>query len=165
MRDELRVDFREAISGTGWKPAEKTPLGWVRWPGPGESATLDLPVRVPHGARLEIRCQAAINPLLDPPPAAIRLDGPWNLSVNETPLRLSRTPTPSGILHWGAVPFDVDPGPGFTRLRFQVEWSATGRSPTPQNQGIAVSRVRIVPREGIVIRLRGQSSARVPLKL
>lgn len=143
LADEFSLDLREPFAGTGWLPPEETERGCVRWMAGTGNASIDLPLLLAEGAAIEIVCVGV---------AAARQARSWGLEVNGAPVELSATPIASGLLFRGTIPEGADASLGFTRLVFRVHETGGVNATGPHaydslELGIAVSQVRMVPRE------------------
>jgi hypothetical protein len=114
LEGELMVDLLEPIPGRGWLPVMNGYAGRVRWLGGGLEATVDLPVTLRPGARVEACCASALDPAL--------YDA-WSLEVNGEPIALDRRPVPDGVLCSGVVNARARARDRYTRLLFRVPYT------------------------------------------
>ena len=111
IRGELFVDLLDPIPGRGWLPVMEGSMGRVRWMGPRLEATIDLPVKLRRGTRVEVCCASALDPAL--------FDA-WSLEVNTEPVALERRSTPEGIVCSGVVATRKTEHDRVTQLVFRV---------------------------------------------
>ena len=93
------LDLLDPIPGQGWLPVMNGYAGRVRWLGGGLEATVDLPLTLREGTRIEACCASALDPAL--------YDA-WSLEVNGEPDR-ARAPRGAGrraVLRCGQRPYD-----------------------------------------------------------
>jgi FkbM family methyltransferase len=134
----LEVDD-PAFTGWGWREPQRVDLGPVRWTGPAREASVDLPVRIGPGARIEF---LAIGAMSD------RILDELILEVNRVPVELTRSPHEHGVVFGANAPPDYKPDRRFTRLVLRtaetIPWSE--RNPDSNDDielGLAVSWVRL----------------------
>ena len=58
------LDLLDPIPGQGWLPVMNGYAGRVRWLGGGLEATVDLPLTLSEGTRIEACCASALDPAL-----------------------------------------------------------------------------------------------------
>ncbi|MGI8797206.1 MAG: hypothetical protein ACR2IR_11605 [Acidimicrobiia bacterium] len=141
----LTVDMSERIAGTGWLPPEETISGWARWMGPAGPASIDLPVVLPAGTRVEVMCTAAMS---------TELLAELTLELNGTPVPLTCEPCGRGVRYVGIVPEQSQHRPPFSRFVFRTPRTITWRLESGSNGdaldlAVAISWMRLVPRESL----------------
>ena len=144
LREHLYFTFDEPVPGAGWYEPEYQPsTGRYCWSGPTRASTLDLPLN--HGKPLRIRFNilSAMSPAL--------LDG-LALLVNEQPIALTRSDTPSGITFEGEIPATAwnAQSPHLTRLTFILPYTSAPSdrdtsSGDTRRLGIALNWVKLDP--------------------
>ncbi|MGI8809108.1 MAG: FkbM family methyltransferase [Acidimicrobiales bacterium] len=127
------------LDGWGWGPSQLHACGSLRWTGPSRDASLDIPVSVPPGTRVELLIVAGMSgPILEH--LAVDLNG--------TEVPLSSSPHEHGLLYSGVVPSDYSPARPFTRLVLRtvetVPWNVAHPESTEDIElGVAVAWVRL----------------------
>lgn len=127
------------LDGWGWGPAQLHACGSLRWTGPSRDASLDIPVVVSPGTRVELLVVAGMSgPILD------------NLTVelNGTKVTLTSSPHEHGLLYSGLVPPEYSAARPFTRLVLRtvetVSWNVAHPESTEDIElGVAVAWVRL----------------------
>jgi hypothetical protein len=114
LQGELVLDLLDPIPGQGWLPAMRGHAGRVRWLGGGLEATVDLPLRLSQGTRIEACCASALDPAL--------YDA-WSLEVNGEPITLERRAVPDGVLCSGVVDAPTILRDQYTHLVFRVPYT------------------------------------------
>ena len=140
MNGTVKVDIGQRnLNGWGWSEPQPHASGSLRWTGPSRDASVDLPVAVVPGARVELLVVAAMtDDILD------------NLSVelDHVHVPLSRSPHPHGTLYSGVVPDGYESSRRFTRLIVRttetVPWNRLHPDSTEDAElGAAVAWVRL----------------------
>lgn len=127
------------LDGWGWGPAQKHACGSLRWTGPSRDASLDMPVVVLPGTRVELLVVAGMSgPILEQ----------LVVELNGTKITLTSSPHDHGLLYSGVVPPDYSGVRPFTRLVLRtvetVSWSALHPESTEDIElGVAVAWVRL----------------------
>lgn len=127
------------FQGPGWLPAQRIELGPVRWTGPAREASVDLPVVLRPGTRVELLSFGGMSP------AIIET---LVLEVNRAPIPLERSIEGRSILYAGTLPADYSSTRPFTRLLVRtsetVPWNQANPDSTDDTElGVAVSWVRL----------------------
>ena len=86
----LQVDDPSFL-GSGWQPPQRVELGPVRWTGPAREASINLPVVLPAGPRVDILAIGALSQ------AILGL----GLEVNRRPVALTQSPHEHGVVFTG----------------------------------------------------------------
>lgn len=127
------------FSGLGWRPVQVLEYGPVRWTGPAREAWIDVPLRLPAGARVEMLVVAAMSTEI--------LDG-LVVEVNRFPLSLSRSADEHGLVFSGVVPDDYTSDRPYTRFVVRTVETIPWRELHPESWddtelGVALSWLRI----------------------
>jgi FkbM family methyltransferase len=141
LDEDVVVDFGGPIDGAGWREPHRFGTDSGRWTGPGEQAWIDVPLRVPAGARVELDVAAVFD---------LHGDGIIGIDVNGVELDLHATTRNGGMQLSGAVPDDYDSDRRFTRISIRTP-SPTPRqgTPDPRKIGLGITRLRLLaPRSG-----------------
>lgn len=134
----LEVDDPSFL-GSGWQPPQRVELGPVRWTGPAREASVDLPVVLPAGSRVDILVIGALSQAI--------LDQ-LALEVNRRPVALTQSPHEHGVVFTGRLPQDYVSKRDFTRLVVRtvetIPWCEHHPDSTDDIElGVAVSWVRV----------------------
>jgi len=90
----LTVDAADPrFSGVGWWAPNHFPFGPVRWSGPTRESSIDLPVVLPPGTRVELLAVSSMSPAIS---------DNLVIEVNQVPVALTRSPHQLGVLHGGS---------------------------------------------------------------
>lgn len=152
LTQRVVIDVGRSAPGSGWLPSVEVDDGHVRGIGPDGRATIDLPIRLPRFARIEVCCSASGNV------AAIdRL----TVGVNGMPVALQARFEGGAVVLHGVVPKGAEPPP-FTCIEFRTEHNfrnGFGEEATHSGLdfGVAVSSVALMPYEPS--RLRATSAS------
>jgi hypothetical protein len=144
LRGSLTIDAADPrFSGVGWWAPNHFPFGPVRWSGPTRDASIDLPVSLPPGTRVEVLAVAAMTP---------DISDTLVIEVNQVPLKLTQTPHQNGVLHVGVVPDDYDVARRFTRLMVRTSQtvpfnSVHATSNDDREMGVAVTWLKVTAPE------------------
>lgn len=127
------------FQGTGWLPAQRIGLGPVRWTGPAREASVDLPVVLLPGSRIELLSFGGMSP---------SIIESLVLEVNRVPVPLVRSIEGTSILYAGTVPASYSSPRPFTRLLVRtsetIPWNEAHPESTDDTElGIALSWVRL----------------------
>ena len=114
LQGELVLDLLDPIPGQGWLPVMNGYAGRVRWLGGGLEATVDLPLTLSEGTRIEACCASALDPAL--------YDA-WSLEVNGEPVVLERRAVPDGVLCSGVVNGRTTERDRYTHVQFRVPYT------------------------------------------
>lgn len=130
-----------AFTGWGWREPQRVELGAVRWTGPAREASIDLPVRIAPGARVEFLVIGAMSD---------RILDELVLEVNRVPVELTRTPHEHGVVFGATVPEGYAPARRFTRLVLRTVETIPWNELHPESNddielGLALSWVRLNP--------------------
>ena len=127
------------FQGPGWLPAQRIELGAVRWSGPAREASVDLPVVLRPGARVELLSFGAMSPEIIESLA---------LEVNRVRVPLERSIVGTSILYAGTLPDHYASKRPFTRLLVRtcetIPWNEANPDSTDDTElGFALSWVRL----------------------
>ena len=145
LKGSLTLDAADPrFAGVGWWAPNHFPFGPVRWSGPTREASIDLPVTLPPGTRVELLEVSAMTPAISETLV---------LEANQVSLPLTRSPHRLGVLHSGVVPADYGPTRRFTRLILRtVETVPFNRvhpdSGDDREMGVAVAWLKVTAPEG-----------------
>jgi len=124
--------------GAGWRAPQLFGGRHARWSGPAREASMDLPVSVPPGTRIELMVIAGMSPAI--------LAG-VSLEVNRHPLPLTSSPVADGVLYTATVPDGYQPARKFTRLVVRtpetLPWNSVDTASREDDEfGVALAWVR-----------------------
>lgn len=145
LRVSLTLDAADPrFAGAGWWAPNHFPFGPVRWSGPTREASIDLPVTLPPGTRVELLEVSAMSPAISETLV---------LEANQVPLTLTRSPHRLGVLHAAVVPPDYDPARRFTRLIVRTVDTVPFNRVHPESgddreMGVAVAWLKVTAPEG-----------------
>ena len=132
------------LDGWGWGPAQLHASGSLRWTGPSRDASLDIPVVVPPGTRVELLVVAGMSgSILE------------NLVVelNGVGVPVTASPHAHGLLYSGVVPAGYGATRPFTRLVIRtvetISWNVAHPESTEDVElGVAVAWIRLTAPNG-----------------
>jgi FkbM family methyltransferase len=140
LRGTVKVEIAQRnLNGWGWSEPQPHASGGLRWTGPSRDASVDIPLAVTPGTRVELLVVAAMSEeILDH--LAVELD--------HVGIPLERSPHPHGTLYAGAVPDGFEPTRPFTRLMVRtietVPWNRVHPDSTEDTElGAAVAWIRL----------------------
>ena len=145
LRGSLTLDAADPrFAGVGWWAPNHFSFGPVRWSGPTRESSIDLPVTLPPGTRVELLEVSAMSPVISESLV---------LEANQVPLSLTRSPHRLGVLHTAVVPPDYGPDRRFTRLIVRtVDTVPFNRVNTDsgddREMGVAVAWLKVTAPEG-----------------
>lgn len=128
----------EDLEGWGWGDPQLHPSGGLRWTGPSRDASVDIPVVVSPGTRVEVLVVAAMSDAI--------LAG-LAVAIDHVALAVTASPHEHGVLYSGVVPAGYRSARPFTRLVVRtvetVAWSQVHpESDLDSELGAAVAWVR-----------------------
>jgi FkbM family methyltransferase len=127
------------FQGPGWLPAQRIELGAVRWTGPAREASVDLPIVLRPGTRVELLSFGGMSPTIIETLA---------LEVNRVVVPLARSIEGTSILYAGTLPATYASTRPFTRLLVRtaetIPWNEANPDSTDDTElGFALSWVRL----------------------
>lgn len=147
LEKDLVVELGGAIEGAGFREPDRFGSTLGRWTGPGDHAWVDVPVRMPAGARVELVVAATFE---------WQGYAAFGIDVNDVPLDLEQVSFDGGFLLTGTVPDGYDSPRQFTRISIRTpEPKPRFGNPDPRKLGLGITEVRLrVPQPGAGARTR-----------
>jgi FkbM family methyltransferase len=127
--------------GSGWRVPQAASVGALRWTGPAREASIDLPLEVGPGARVELMVAGAITEAV--------LDS-VALEVNRLPVAVVRSQAGAAAVFEATIPAGYDSDRAFTRLVIRTAETLPWNSVNPGTDddtelGIALLSVTVHP--------------------
>lgn len=131
------------LEGWGWGEPQVHPSGNLRWTGPGRDASVDIPVVVIAGTRVEVMVAAGMSGAI--------LDN-LVIELDNVGIRLTSSPHEHGLLYTGVVPAGYRSSRPFTRMVVRtietVPWNQANPDSTDDTElGVALRWARFIAPE------------------
>lgn len=145
LHGTLKFDMGQPdLDGWGWGEPQRHACGSLRWSGPSRDASVDIPVMVPAGTRVELLVVAAMSEAI--------LET-LVVELNRVPVPMTPSPHEHGLLYSGVVPPGYPSTRPFTRMVIKtvetVPWNQVHPESTEDAElGAALAWVRLTAPDG-----------------
>jgi hypothetical protein len=142
LREPYDVDLTVGTLGWGWHDPIPVADGWMRWTGPQREASIELPLTLPPGSRIEVVVRGG---------ATAETLSTLAIEVNGQEGALTQTPCEVGVRY--TLETGSDWQRGYTRIVFRTDVTVPWAQVEPgaadwAEYGVAVSAVTLTPPAG-----------------
>jgi FkbM family methyltransferase len=135
LEEDVVVELGGAIDGAGFREPDRFGSALGRWTGPGNRAWVDVPLRMPAGAGVEVVVGATFD---------WQGYASFGVDVNDVPLDLEQVAFDGGFLLTGTVPTGYDTSRQFTRISIRTpEPLPRIGNPDPRKLGLGITEIRL----------------------